>query len=402
MQKKFVLVEFSPSGQGNYDISTAKSLGLNPIILTQSSALRGLDYAVNLDTFDQRKVEFYCEELFKKHELLGISTTSEYHSPIVANIAKKFGLPGPNPDIIKLCRSKRDVRNLIDTLGYNPKFRWVSSVREAVEASLDIGFPVVVKPINLTGSALVRGCNSVEEVHSISSILINLMEIDRIKLGKGILIEKMAEGEEFSVELINGKAVGITTKVLSPLPYFIEIGADYPACLPSNDTSALITSAEKIAEAIGLNWGPAHIEVRLCPEGPILMEVNPRIGGVPIPELIELATGYNMLADYFRLCSGIPCIWPSNKKNNIKKFSSVRSRIIEKSGILKEVNGLDFAKSMPGVFDIHFNKNRLGKKCTIQGSNGDLLVDIITVGNTLEESIAYAEAASEEISIVIE
>lgn len=65
------------------------------------------------------------------------------------------------------------------------------------QASLDIGFPVVVKPINLTGSALVRGCNSVEEVHSISSILINLMEIDRIKLGKGILIEKMAEGEEF-------------------------------------------------------------------------------------------------------------------------------------------------------------------------------------------------------------
>lgn len=65
MQKKFVLVEFSPSGQGNYDISTAKSLGLNPIILTQSSALRGLDYAVNLDTFDQRKLNFIAKNFLK-------------------------------------------------------------------------------------------------------------------------------------------------------------------------------------------------------------------------------------------------------------------------------------------------------------------------------------------------
>ncbi|UXX92169.1 ATP-grasp domain-containing protein [Streptomyces sp. AD2-2] len=46
---------------------------------------------------------------------------------------------------------------------------------------------------------------------------------------------------------------------------------------------AVTETAEAAVRALGIVLGPAHVELRLGPEGPVLIEVNPRLAGGWIP-----------------------------------------------------------------------------------------------------------------------
>ena len=49
-------------------------------------------------------------------------------------------------------------------------------------------------------------------------------------------------------------------------------------------------------DAVGFDFGPAHTEVRLTPAGPVVVEINPRLAGGMIPELVAHALGINLVA----------------------------------------------------------------------------------------------------------
>ena len=47
--------------------------------------------------------------------------------------------------------------------------------------------------------------------------------------------------------------------------------------------------------ALGLGWGPAHVELRLTQDGPRIVEVNPRLAGGMIPRMVEEALGIDLI-----------------------------------------------------------------------------------------------------------
>lgn len=51
----------------------------------------------------------------------------------------------------------------------------------------------------------------------------------------------------------------------------------------------------RVLDALGIQHGPAHIEVKLTPEGPCLVEVGARISGLDLPGFTQKATGQSQI-----------------------------------------------------------------------------------------------------------
>ena len=115
--------------------------------------------------------------------------------------------------------------------------------------------------------------------------------------GTHYMVEQYVDSlEEVSVEVLchedRRQTLAVTEKFLSEPPMFAEVG-HLVACHRTNDT-ALTALAEKACEALGIDRGIAHVEVKFDSKGaPWLIEAAARPGGDGIMDQVERAYGYN-------------------------------------------------------------------------------------------------------------
>ena len=83
---------------------------------------------------------------------------------------------------------------------------------------------------------------------------------------------------------------------------FRETGAIVPSAIGDADAGAVLDMASASIEALGLSSGCVHTELSLTADGPRVIEINSRVGG--IPTVIAAATGVDLLAVAFRLAIG--------------------------------------------------------------------------------------------------
>src|SRR5262249_28160811 len=74
-------------------------------------------------------------------------------------------------------------------------------------------------------------------------------------------------------------------------PYFEEVGHIVDAADPLLADAALLDTLARAHRALGIEDGLTHTEARLTPRGPVIIEVNGRLGGDLIPFLGRAATG---------------------------------------------------------------------------------------------------------------
>jgi argininosuccinate lyase len=86
-----------------------------------------------------------------------------------------------------------------------------------------------------SGSVGVRLCRSRHDAHAHAEDLLRRTVNERGEPEPpDVVIEEYVRGPEFSVEVLCGRAIGITAKHLSAEPYFVETGHDFPAPLPAH------------------------------------------------------------------------------------------------------------------------------------------------------------------------
>lgn len=122
------------------------------------------------------------------------------------------------------------------------------------------------------------------------------------------LVEAYIDGPEISVEsvVVEGRVsiVAVTRKRLGPAPFFEEVGhlvsfepggQDLPP-----EVATLVAAAH---QALAVQWGITHTEVRLGKDGAKVIELATRAGGDQILKLVELASGldlFKLLLDSYR------------------------------------------------------------------------------------------------------
>jgi biotin carboxylase len=395
-----VLVESNTTGSGRLFCTAARQLGLRPVLLARDpgrypyAAADGIDTRVT-DTADVTAVLAACARL--GGPVAGVTSSSEYSIAVAAEAARALGLPHADPDAVRACRDKSTQRGRLAAAGVpSPAYAAVASSAAATAAAARIGLPCVVKPVTGSGSVGVRLCATVAEVSAaVDAVLGRGDSVRSLPPQDSVLVEAYAEGPEYSVELLHGTTVGVTRKHLGPEPYFVETGHDFPAPLPAGDRDRLERTAVAALAALGLSWGAAHVELRLTPAGPVLIEINPRLAGGMIPRLISEALGLDVIAQLIAATAGRP--GPARPVKNAA--AAIRFLVTDEPGRLVAVSGGPAARAVDGVIDVQLTRPP-GTDIGPPRSFSDRLGYVIAAAATVSAAARAADAGLRALTVL--
>lgn len=380
-----VLVESNTTGSGRLFCAAAERLGLRPVVLARDPGRYPYVAADSIasrcvDTADVSAVEAACTTL--GGPVAGVTSSSEYYIATAAEVARRLGLPHPDPDAIHACRDKSTQRTLLRDAGVpGAAFAAVRTPAAAVEAAGRIGLPVVVKPVAGSGSIATRRCSTPAEVDAAA--------VAALAAGHGTaLVEEYLPGAEYSVETFDDQVVGICRKHLGPEPHFVEVGHDFPAPVVPTVGADLARTAVAALRALGLGWGPAHVELRHDGTGARIIEVNPRLAGGMIPRVVEAATRVDLVRHTVARVTG-------NAHPPVTRAllaASIRFLVADRAGHLTAVDGLPEARGTPGVVEAALLRP-LGRLVPVTHSFHDRLAYVIATAPTPAAAARAADAA---------
>lgn len=312
--EKLVFVETNPTF--SQAIPFAKQLGFSPILFTRMNAFNPeyyqdaeiypFDDIYDVNTHDANTME----KMIKEHRLDISGVISCYDDMVLpaALLAKKLALPHPAISGLKNTFFKDQVRTILKKCGIEQLDHCVIELNN-IPAKPPLRYPIVIKPAHDAGADGVFLCRSLKQYQSILKKLIrNKFTFSGLERNK-IVLEQYIEGDLYSAELLWQKS---SWKMLGISKLFVD--ADNSFCLlgmsfPSDLTAAL---ERKIAQEI-LTWvnclelreGALSVEFKIFNNQPILIEINPRLAGSNVNELIRLGTGIAPIEYLIKQACGI-------------------------------------------------------------------------------------------------
>jgi biotin carboxylase len=252
----------------------------------------------------------------------GVLTFWENSVCEAARVAAALGLPGNPPEAVDAARSKVRTRELSARLGLpTPKAQRVRSLDELFAAAADVGFPAVVKP-EFGASAM--GCVKVDDFESLPGVykLIRAIvtpEQDEIfRAGSDLLLEQYLDGVEFDVDLIlqDGQCMFSSVSQNWPTaePSFQETGLHLPPDHNKKAVAGLVDLSVQTVQAFGFRRGVLHVEGKCTSSGPRVIEVNARMGGTRIHQMVQAVWGVDLIEAQLRSSLDQPqTLTPSRK-----------------------------------------------------------------------------------------
>jgi carnosine synthase len=244
----------------------------------------------------------------------GVLTYWEDSTCVAARVAVALGLPGNPPEAVDAARSKVRTRELSAELGLpTPKARRVRSLDELFDAAAEVGFPAVVKP---EFGAAAMGCVRVDDLTDLPGVYALVRDVVRpetdsiFRAGNDLLLEEYLDGVEFDVDLVmhEGECVFSSVSQNWPTaePSFQETGLHIPPDHDSGEVRHLVELTIRAAQAFGLHRGVLHIEGKCTTRGPRIVEVNARMGGGRVWEMVQAMWNVDLVEAHARAFLGLP------------------------------------------------------------------------------------------------
>ncbi|HKS46141.1 MAG TPA: ATP-grasp domain-containing protein [Amycolatopsis sp.] len=363
--RRIGFVESNLSGSGFDALRAARKLGLHVIFfncgLDRYHAAAGgtevlstcVDEFVSCPTHELAPLMAAVEQVNAREPLSALLSVAEYEVVPAAEAARLLGLPGPDPDGIRVARNKADQRRRCAERGVPiPEFRAVTTAEEAARAAEEIGLPCVVKAADETSGFHVVRCATMAEVidgfRAIVSVPTNLRGQPR---HREVLVEECLVGFEVSVEVLAAagsvRVLGVTDKIVGGHNRFVELGHTFPTALPDSVRDGLARAAVAAAQAVDFDLGIAHIELKYTADGPKLVEINPRPAGGRITELMDRSLGVDTMELVVRQYLGEPVTVAGAGP---ARGAAIRYLTAE-PGVVDTVTGVDVARLVPGVHE---------------------------------------------------
>lgn len=377
-------------------IKRAKEIGLYVAVLDFNPNAIGIPYAdeyFNASTMDENAVLEVAKE-FRPDGIMTLATDMPMRG--VAKVSDVLGLHSISYDTAVRATDKYD---MIMAFAENnvpaPWFHLVRNYDELVTLKDKITYPCIMKPTDNAGSHGVVKIESYEE-------LLDKYEYSHSCSRRGnVIVEEYLDGDEVSVEVmvVDGKVnvLQITDKLTTGAPYFVEMGHSQPSRLETIIQNKMKDVAERACKAIGINKGPAHVEMKVTSQGePKMIELGARMGGDNITtHLVPLSTGIDMVECTIRIALGETVdVTPTlNCGSAIRYFEAPFGKI-------KSIEGAEEALRIDGVKQISFTKNVGDESSPIHCSN-DRIGFVIAQSETVEKAISICEEVMRIIKIEI-
>lgn len=395
--RALILVEGDPTPSGVLFIQAAESLGLHPITLSsdpsQYDYLKTEGYeAICVDTDNIDALIRECSRLSETYDIAGITCSLEASYATVGKLCRNFDLPGPNPTSIERCRDKFVQRQVLANAGIPvPVYRLSANAADVASCAAEIGMPVVLKPAVGAGSSGVRLCRDADEVARHTSYLLGGKH--QWRSPPKILVEEFAQGPHYSIETMGNEVIGIGSVDFGPPPHFVSREYIYPAALTVGQQKRIAGISRSCLRVLGLGWGAANIDLRWTKRGPVVIEVNPRLGGTPAPQLLQQAYGVDIVMQHIKLVIGED--WDSSRRHS--QVAAARYVVPDRDGTLDWINGEAQAAAMLGVIEV---KLYAKPKSTIilQGDYRDKIGHVIAASPSRAQTMAILNCAVDLIT----
>lgn len=248
-------------------------------------------------------------ELAVELEIVGIcASANDFSALSCAYAAEKLGLKGHDSvHTSEIIHHKDKYRKFAtENKVFTPQFQSFQNQQQVLDAINSFKFPVIVKPIDLTGGKGISVANNIDELKTATTKAFQYTRANKI------VIEEYLDGSRhgFSTFLVNGKVKFhfLDDEHYHLNPYLVS-AASTPSSIhtPSKTEEILIKEAEKIAKLLQLKDGIFHIQFILKNETPYIVEICRRTPGDLYIKLVEHATGINYPEWIVRGALGLDC-----------------------------------------------------------------------------------------------
>jgi biotin carboxylase len=248
------------------------------------------------DTIDAAPMCAAARDLAARETVQGVLSWDEARILQAAKVAAELGLPGGDPDMVLRCRDKHLTRKALAAGGVpQPRSVLVADIGQAAAIAGELGYPVVLKPRAMGGSLGVVRADTPAELAARFEFARDTAIPGSWRYDEGVLVEQYVAGPEISVDsaVHDGdiQPMFLARKQVGYPPYFEEVGHIVDAADPLLADPGLISVLAAAHQALGFTDGITHAEFKLTGDGPVVIEVNARLGGDLIPYLGMRASG---------------------------------------------------------------------------------------------------------------
>lgn len=289
-------------------VEKANQMGLETLCFAWEDGAVCKDFCARffpVSVLDKEKV---CEICATEGVAGVVSIASDIVVPTVAYVAQELGLVGNSMNSAYCSTNKGMMRKALSAGGVRCPLFWILSDSDDVDELADkVGFPVIVKPSDRSGS---RGVTKVMSREALKSAITVAVECS---FCKQTVVEPFVQGREVSVEYISWKGrhyfLAVTDKETSGAPFYVELAHHQPTSFPADICTEIRRQTELGLDALRVEYGASHSEFIITDKGEIYAtEIGARMGGDFIgARLVELSTGYDFLKGVVDVALGEFC-----------------------------------------------------------------------------------------------
>lgn len=320
-------------------IRAAKELGYYVVLCDYRANNPGLAYADKHYLVSSLDLESVLD-VAKTEEVNGVTSNSEPAMVIVAMVAERLGLPGNPPESVRILSNKGLFRRFLTEHGFcAPKATCYTDIQSLYKDSYEFRYPVIVKPVDSSGS---RGVNKVNGPEELEFAYNDALQYSK---SKQIIVEEFIEKKGYQISgdafSLNGKLVfrcfGNEYYMGNGIKTYVPLGECWPSVLNEEIQWKVHNELQRLINCLKMKSGPYNVEAVLDKDNKIyIFEMAARNGGSLIPQITKYATDvdtikYTVMAAMGEDCSDLQLVEPKGFWCNYMVHS-------QKSGILDNVN----------------------------------------------------------------
>lgn len=260
-----------------------------------------------------------------------------------------------------------------------PTAKYIVGNNVSYEFIKDLGFPLIVKPVDCYSSRGVKKVENYDELVTAFEIAMNYS-----RTGTAI-VEEFIDGPELSVDIYveNGKVNILCIRSLDKIPNsekFIICRGNYPAKITEKTRDRVQEVAQKIADAFGLKNTPMLIQMKINDEQIHILEFCARTGGGIKYRLLPKVSGFDVVKAVLDLTLGEK---PHVELNRLDAYI-IDEFLYCNSGVFDHAEGFEeLLKS--GIIDHYEIYKPRGYSFGEVNSSGDRMGYFSVVADTEEE-----------------
>ena len=274
-------------------IKKVNELGYVSIVVDGNPEAVGFKIADYYKVIDIKDEEC-CLEYAKEMKIDAVITgATDYSVLTVSYIAKKLGLNAIDFEIAKIIKNKYRVQEILYNKGIiNKRPYQIDDVKQIDKTDFKINYPIIVKPVDGSGS---RAVNKVISSKELKKSIETAMETS---LTKKCIIEPFIKGEEYGVEsfVYNNKIFNLLVmkKDMTSPPYYAELG--HGTSLDKKKNIRIINKVNEIIRALEINFGSVNMDLIVNDDDVYMVDIGARMGGNLIgSHIIPLSKGIDYM-----------------------------------------------------------------------------------------------------------